>query len=653
MNIYRKKVVAGIMAATLMLGLMPGSLALADTATDTKTDQAAGSITPSGLTTDTLESTIDTYVKEYIGTAVPGAVVTITKDKEVIYNKSYGYSNLDEKKEIDPDATIVKYGELSQIYTWTAVLQLVEQGKLDLEADILTYLPENFATELKEHLIGTTPITLTNLMNHTAGFEELGHDNTFNDSSKLESNLEKALIKTMPNQIYGPGQTMTGDNYSVALAAYIVEQVSGSSFTDYVQTNILDKIGAKNTAFVVNESVAKDLTDNKGIQYSKDTEGNFAVETTTFSNLYPADSVYGTTSDLVKLMNQLIPSQESSLLSQQSLDTMYSKSYAVNELAKAALHGLYQYPADVAAYYCDGGTSSTSMMVTVPENGLGIVITTNTDTSLELLYGLTYKLLIGDTDAKVSPVDDLPLVEQVINREYVGSRRPYSGPLEFVGYFANCSYFDRVDQHTISLGNDKYVQVAPYVYKYSGDNDSPLYKTISSTIYFQADTYGKGTKWSYGASGMAEYVYSVENKSQNYISMTIFLLIVSILFVVIAVLVSVIGLIRDAVKRRFKWKGVRLAYTIFVVLLFLTFLNNWTFLSDISSVHGIMASSINIHIVFNIILSALELIGLAYLVFRTRNERQSKMRNLMTIFTVLIYIGSVYFLLTWSFYTMI
>lgn len=554
---------------------------------------------------------------------------------------------------MDPDTTVVGYGDFSQIYTWVAALQLVEQGKLDLEADILTYIPEDFATELKKHLIGTAPITLTTLMNHTAGFEEIEHDNTFDDSSKLESDLKQALLKTMPDQVYGPGQIMTGDTYSVALAAYIIEQVSGTSFTEYVQTNILDKIGANHTVFMQKESVAKALEKQKAIQYGMDIAGNFVPDTTTFSNLYPANAVYGTTSDLVKLANALIKGQESSLLSKESLEIMYSKSYSINDLAKAVLHGLYEYPADVEAYYYDGGTTSTAMMVTVPENGLSIVITTNANTSLELLYGLTYKLLVGDSDTKVTPVDDLPLVDHVTDREYVGSHRPYSGPLEFVGYFGNCSYFDKVDQHTISLGNDKYVQVAPYVYKYSGDSDNPLYKTISSTIYFQADDNGKGTKWSYGASGVSEYVYSEENKSQNYISMTVFLLMVGILFVIIALLVSVIGLIRDVVKRRFQWKGVRLAYTIFVVFLFLTLLNNWTLFSDISSVHGIMASTINIHIIVNIILSALEFIGLGYLVFRMRKERQTKMRNLMTILTVLIYIGSVYFLQIWNFYTII
>jgi Beta-lactamase class C and other penicillin binding proteins len=299
MNIYRKKLAAGFMTVALLLGLAPGSLALADTSPNTETDTKTEVITPSGLTADALESTIDAYVKKYVGTKVPGAAVTITKDKEVLFNKGYGYCDLEEKITMDPDTTVVGYGDFSQIYTWVAALQLVEQGKLDLEADILTYIPEDFATELKKHLIGTAPITLTTLMNHTAGFEEIEHDNTFDDSSKLESDLKQALLKTMPDQVYGPGQIMTGDTYSVALAAYIIEQVSGTSFTEYVQTNILDKIGANHTVFMQKESVAKALEKQKAIQYGMDIAGNFVPDTTTFSNLYPANAVYGTTSDLV------------------------------------------------------------------------------------------------------------------------------------------------------------------------------------------------------------------------------------------------------------------------------------------------------------------------------------------------------------------
>ncbi len=653
MNINVKKIVTGFLAFTLLLGLMPGTLTQG--ATDTKeTTKSIDAITPTGLSLSETEAKVDTYVKEYIGKIVPGAAVTVVKDGQVVLQKEYGYSDVDAKKEVDSEGTMFYYGNLSQIYTWTAVMQLVEQGKLDLNADILTYLPEEFATKLTEKLISVKPITLTNLMNHTAGFEETGHDTNFTDSANLKESLEQGLLITMPNQIYVPGEVMTGDSYSVSLAAYIIEQVSGMSYKEYLQNNIFDKLGAKNTVLIQNEADLSQLGDARAIQYLNQGSGNFVSEEESYSNLYPSNSIYGTASDLAKLMIQLMWGKEDSiLLSKESLNTMYTESYAITEGANASLHGLYEYPADVKAYYCDGGTTSTSMMVMMPETGFGLVITTNTSAAIEMLYGLSYELLLGEEKAKVSTGDDLPSVATVTDREYVGTKRPYSGALEFLGYFANCSKFSRVNQDTISLGSDQYKQVSPYIYKYAGDNKSPLYKTIASTLYFKTDGTSMAYKWSYSASGTAEYVYDSQNKSQNYLSMTIFLLVVSIMFVVLAAIVSVLGLIKDAIKRRFTVKNVRFAYSVFTVLLFLSILNNWGAFSDISSAQGIMASSINVHIVLNIILSIVEFISLGYLVYRMRNERQRLVKNLVIVLTVMMYIGSVYFLQTWNFYTMI
>ena len=651
MNIYVKKVITGLLASTLIFSLIPGALVKATTDSTTSTHSTEG-VTPTGLSLSEVETKVDAYIKEYIGDTVPGAAVTIVKDGQTVLQKGFGYSDVETKAKVDPENTMFHYGNLSQIYTWTAVLQLVEQGKLDLKEDIMTYLPEDFASQLKKLLISNNPITLTNLINHTAGFEESEHDTSFTDASKLEDSLMQGLLAAMPNQIYAPGQVMTGDSYSVSLAAFIIEQVSGLSYPEYIKANILDKIGANNTVFLKNETVLKDNNDTLSSNYRKDSKGNFVLEEESYSNLYPTDSLCGTISDLVKLMNQLMQGKEDSvLLSKTSLDTMYTKSYAIIDQAKASLHGLYEYPAEIKAYYCDGGTTSTSMMVMMPETGFGLVITSNSEASLELLYGLSYELLLGNVKTTVTGNDDLPGVASVTDREYVGSKRPHSGALEFLGYYANCSSFARVDKHTISLSTENYVQVAPYVFKYAGTNDSPLYKTFASTIYVKTDSSGKGFKWSYSASEAAEYVYNSGNKTQSYLSMTVFLLFISVIFVIGVALASVVGLIKDAVKKRFKWKGVRVAFCIFSILLLLTLVNNWAALSDISNIHGVTASSINLHMVVNIILSALEMISLLYLIYRMRNERQTLMRNLVIVFTTVIYIGSIYFLQTWNFYT--
>lgn len=106
-------------------------------------------------------------MKKYIGTAIPGAAVSIVKDGKIVFSKGYGYANIEKQTSMSTETTYMEAGSVSKLFTWTAVMQLVEQGKLDLNTDIRTYLPDGF---LKPSF--DKPITLKSLMSHTAGFEE-------------------------------------------------------------------------------------------------------------------------------------------------------------------------------------------------------------------------------------------------------------------------------------------------------------------------------------------------------------------------------------------------------------------------------------------------------------------------------------------------
>ena len=95
-------------------------------------------------------------------------MVAVVKDGEVLFKKGYGYADLKRKKPVDPDLTLFRPGSVSKLFTWTAVMQLVEQGKLDLDKDVNTYL------DFKIPAAFGKPITLRNAMTHTPGFEEVG-----------------------------------------------------------------------------------------------------------------------------------------------------------------------------------------------------------------------------------------------------------------------------------------------------------------------------------------------------------------------------------------------------------------------------------------------------------------------------------------------
>ena len=173
---------------------------------------------------------------------IAGATVAVVKDGKLLFSKGYGYSDVASKKPVLPDATLFRPGSISKLFTWTAVMQMYEQGKLDLDADVNQYLdfkiPDGFGA----------PITLKHIMTHTAGFEEQVKD--LFSVGNVTPNLGEYLKTHIPDRIYPPGTTPAYSNYATALAGYIVERVSGQPFSDYVAEHIFKPLQMNRSTFV-------------------------------------------------------------------------------------------------------------------------------------------------------------------------------------------------------------------------------------------------------------------------------------------------------------------------------------------------------------------------------------------------------------------
>jgi len=172
---------------------------------------------------------------------VAGAVVVIVKDGQVVTQRGFGYADVAKRKPVDPATTLFRPGSTSKLYTWTAVMQLVEAGKLNLDADVNQYL------DFKIQPYQGKPITLRNIMTHTAGFEEIIKGLLTFD--KPVPSLGDVLKHRIPERIYAPGTTPAYSNYATALAGYIVERASGMSFDDYVEKNIFGRLGMQYASF--------------------------------------------------------------------------------------------------------------------------------------------------------------------------------------------------------------------------------------------------------------------------------------------------------------------------------------------------------------------------------------------------------------------
>jgi CubicO group peptidase (beta-lactamase class C family) len=173
---------------------------------------------------------------------IAGAVVVVVKDGQVLTQRGFGVSDVATQAPVDPARTLFRVGSTSKLYTWTAVMQLVEAGKLKLDSDINTYLDFNIPAAFG------SPVTLRNLMTHTAGFEEHAKHLFVPDAAHLQS-LGDYLKSWVPGRIFPPGTIPAYSNYGAALAGYIVERVSGEGFDAYIKAHIFQPLGMANATF--------------------------------------------------------------------------------------------------------------------------------------------------------------------------------------------------------------------------------------------------------------------------------------------------------------------------------------------------------------------------------------------------------------------
>ena len=173
---------------------------------------------------------------------VAGAVVAVVKNGEVIFAKGYGFADVKNHKPVDAERTMFRPGSISKLFTWTAVMQLVEQGKLDLDHDVNDYL------DFKIPARSDGPITLRNIMTHTPGFEEQIKALIVSDPKQLVPLQVYAREKT-PVRIFKAGSTPAYSNYATALAGYIVERVSGQSFDDYLDAHLFKPLEMSHATF--------------------------------------------------------------------------------------------------------------------------------------------------------------------------------------------------------------------------------------------------------------------------------------------------------------------------------------------------------------------------------------------------------------------
>jgi CubicO group peptidase (beta-lactamase class C family) len=193
------------------------------------------------LTADDVNAWLDGYMPYALATGdLAGAVVAVVKDGQIVTERGFGYADIATKKPVDPKLTLFRPGSVTKLITWTAVMQLVEQGKIDLDTDVNKYL--DFAIVPRDG----KPITMRNIMTHTAGFEEQVKNIITEDPS--QPGYVELLKRWTPTRVFDAGTTPAYSNYATSMAGYIVERVSGESFYDYVEKHVFAPLDMKHSS---------------------------------------------------------------------------------------------------------------------------------------------------------------------------------------------------------------------------------------------------------------------------------------------------------------------------------------------------------------------------------------------------------------------
>lgn len=200
--------------------------------------------TPHEMTADDLSTFLDGMVPYMIQRGdIAGGVISVVKDGKLLFAHGYGYADLKARTPVSPENTLFRPGSTSKLFTWTAVMQQVEQGKLDLDHDVNDYL------DFKVPSRDGKPVTLRQIMTHTAGFEDTARGLLPRKAEDV--NLERYLKTHIPARIFPPGEIVAYSNYGCGLAGYIVQRVSGEGFDDYVQKHIFEPLGMHHSSFAM------------------------------------------------------------------------------------------------------------------------------------------------------------------------------------------------------------------------------------------------------------------------------------------------------------------------------------------------------------------------------------------------------------------
>ncbi len=391
------------------------------------------------LVGDDLESFTDALIPQQLSDyQIAGAVVSIVKDGEIVLAKGYGFANVEDQVPASPHESLFRIGSTSKLFTWTAVMQLVEQGNIDLHADVNAYLPD-----FQIPATYPEPITMWHLLTHTAGFEERFNGMLVHSLEEMIS-LHDYVASYLPARVRPPGEVTAYSNYGAALAGYIVESTSGIPFEQYIETYLFEPLEMTHSTF--RQPVPANLQPEQANAYTY--ADSFQPLPFEYIAAAPMGSMSTTAVDMVHFMQAHLQDgafEGRRILTPEIARQMHTRQFANDQRLSGLTLGFFEGEQNGKRFIEHGGafTGWYALLVLLPEQNLGIFVVYNAskgETPAREFFQSFMNLYFPENDlaALYTPANSTGRLEDL--EGFYQCTRSVSRHLDRIAHFAGTAY---------------------------------------------------------------------------------------------------------------------------------------------------------------------------------------------------------------------
>ena len=325
------------------------------------------------LTSEELESFWDTLLlRQMAEWQIPGAVVIVVKDDQVLFTKGYGFADQENQIPVNPETTLFHSGSVTKLFTATAIMQLWERGVIDLDADIDAYLPQMGIN------IGLgAPVTIADLLTHSSGLEDRFIGTATRHPDELMP-LCQYVASRLPVFSAFPAERISYSNHGYTLLGCVIEEVTGESFTEYVTANILTPLDMHVTAFAPDDR----LESNLAVGYDHSETGSQPFSADYYFNLTPAGSLMTSATDIAHFMIAHLDAgcyQNACILEGDTLNMMHTRQITNHPALPGWTYGFYEHLENGlrGLEHTGAWRGYGTMMYLLPDQGVGVFVAYN------------------------------------------------------------------------------------------------------------------------------------------------------------------------------------------------------------------------------------------------------------------------------------